>query len=77
MEYATQIGSVNPAISMRPQLQQLSYLCARCAKPNEIKPKEPIRCHECGHRILYKKRTDRMPARRSRTRWREISVFDK
>ncbi|KAJ1844360.1 DNA-directed RNA polymerase core subunit rpc10 [Coemansia sp. RSA 1722] len=39
---------------------QMSYLCAACAKPTEIKPKEPIRCHDCGHRILYKKRTPRM-----------------
>lgn len=31
-----------------------------CASINEIKPKEPIRCRECGHRIMYKKRTNRM-----------------
>ncbi|KAI0285018.1 hypothetical protein BGY98DRAFT_946703 [Russula aff. rugulosa BPL654] len=27
----------------------MEYLCAR----------EPIRCRECGHRIMYKKRTKR------------------
>ena len=27
-----------------------------CGARNEIKPREPIRCRECGHRILYKER---------------------
>ncbi len=31
-----------------------------CGVDNEIKPREPIRCKDCGHRILYKKRTKRM-----------------
>lgn len=30
-----------------------------CSAKNEIKPREPIRCRECGHRIMYKKRTKR------------------
>ena len=30
-----------------------------CGAKNEIKPREPIRCRECGHRIMYKKRTKR------------------
>jgi DNA-directed RNA polymerase subunit RPC12/RpoP len=30
-----------------------------CATKNEIRPREPIRCKECGHRIMYKKRTKR------------------
>ncbi|CAG8631636.1 1190_t:CDS:2, partial [Paraglomus brasilianum] len=38
---------------------QMSYLCADCGTANEIKPKEPIRCKECGHRIMYKMRTRR------------------
>ena len=32
---------------------------ADCGHPNEIKPREPIRCRSCGHRIMYKKRTKR------------------
>ncbi|KAI9019027.1 hypothetical protein DFJ74DRAFT_608194, partial [Hyaloraphidium curvatum] len=35
-------------------------LRADCAVENEIKQKEPIRCKECGYRIMYKKRTRRM-----------------
>ncbi|KAJ7276237.1 hypothetical protein B0H12DRAFT_1247768 [Mycena haematopus] len=30
-----------------------------CGATNEIKSREPIRCRECGHRIMYKKRTKR------------------
>lgn len=38
---------------------QLLILCADCGAKNEIKSREPIRCRECGHRIMYKKRTKR------------------
>lgn len=30
-----------------------------CHRENEIKPRDPIRCRECGYRIMYKKRTKR------------------
>ncbi|KAF8729814.1 hypothetical protein AX14_006018 [Amanita brunnescens Koide BX004] len=40
--------------------QEMEYICADCGVKNEIKPREPIRCRECGHRIMYKKRTTRM-----------------
>ncbi|KAJ3292552.1 DNA-directed RNA polymerase core subunit rpc10 [Rhizoclosmatium sp. JEL0117] len=38
----------------------VSYTCGDCGADNAINPREPIRCKECGHRILYKKRTKRM-----------------
>ncbi|KAJ2490246.1 DNA-directed RNA polymerase core subunit rpc10, partial [Coemansia sp. RSA 1694] len=38
----------------------MAYLCAECGYHNSIKPKEPIRCFECGYRILLKVRTKRM-----------------
>ncbi|KAK0489537.1 DNA directed RNA polymerase [Armillaria luteobubalina] len=41
-------------------VQDMEYLCADCGAKNEIKSREPIRCRECGHRIMYKKRTKRM-----------------
>ncbi|KAJ1339518.1 hypothetical protein BSLG_005842 [Batrachochytrium salamandrivorans] len=28
-----------------------------CTALNQIKPREPIRCKDCGYRIMYKKRT--------------------
>ncbi|KAH9007068.1 DNA directed RNA polymerase [Lactarius hatsudake] len=42
-----------------PPRQEMEYLCADCGAKNDIKPREPIRCRECGHRIMYKKRTKR------------------
>lgn len=49
----------------------LTAFCARlsteCSAINEIRPREPIRCRECGHRIMYKKRTKRMVSQRVST----------
>ncbi|KAF9535095.1 DNA directed RNA polymerase, partial [Crepidotus variabilis] len=45
---------------MPPPRQDMEYLCADCGAKNEIRSREPIRCRECGHRIMYKKRTRRM-----------------
>ncbi|RWS22102.1 DNA-directed RNA polymerases I: II: and III subunit RPABC4-like protein [Leptotrombidium deliense] len=39
--------------------QAMVYICAECHHENEIKPRDPIRCRECGYRIMYKKRTKR------------------
>lgn len=30
-----------------------------CHAENEMRPKDAIRCRECGYRIMYKKRTKR------------------
>ncbi|RKO96933.1 hypothetical protein CXG81DRAFT_14123 [Caulochytrium protostelioides] len=41
------------------QTNEVTYVCGECGVDNEIKPREPIRCRDCGHRIMYKKRTTR------------------
>lgn len=46
--------------SMATRNPVMEYICADCAASNEIRPREPIRCRECGHRVMYKKRTKRM-----------------
>lgn len=39
------------------------YVCGDCGELNDIKPKDPIRCRNCGYRIMYKIRTkDRAPS---------------
>lgn len=52
----------------------MQYICGECHQEQEIKPKvllvfkptrimfvkDPVRCRECGYRILYKKRTRRL-----------------
>ncbi|VDP91309.1 unnamed protein product, partial [Echinostoma caproni] len=30
----------------------------QCRAENEIRPRELVRCLECGHRVLYKKRSN-------------------
>lgn len=34
-------------------------ILSECHHENEIKARDPIRCRECGYRIMYKKRTKR------------------
>lgn len=41
-------------------VNQPSYICGDCGVPNEIRAREPIRCRDCGSRIMYKKRVKRM-----------------
>ncbi|KAK9371168.1 DNA directed RNA polymerase [Lipomyces kononenkoae] len=41
-------------------VQAITYLCASCAAPNTLNRSDPVRCKECGHRVLYKQRTRRM-----------------
>eukprot|EP00052_Salpingoeca_macrocollata_P024161 m.215192 g.215192 ORF g.215192 m.215192 type:complete len:57 (+) comp22200_c0_seq5:78-248(+) len=36
------------------------YICGDCCKENELKQKDTLVCHECGFRVMYKKRTKRM-----------------
>ncbi|XP_051016462.1 DNA-directed RNA polymerases I, II, and III subunit RPABC4 [Acomys russatus] len=52
-----------------PKQQPMIYICGDCHTENEIKSRDPIRCRECGYRIMYKKRTKRriLLATRSRS----------
>jgi len=38
----------------------INYLCGDCNSKVSLKRGDPIRCKECGHRVLYKERTKRM-----------------
>ncbi len=40
--------------------QPMIYICGECHAENEIRPRDTIRCRECGYRIMYKKRTKRL-----------------
>jgi DNA-directed RNA polymerases I, II, and III subunit RPABC4 len=37
----------------------VEYTCGDCDAPVSLKRGEPIRCRSCGHRVLYKQRTER------------------
>ncbi|GAA5879914.1 hypothetical protein JCM16303_004397 [Sporobolomyces ruberrimus] len=47
------------------KMNAIEYSCADCAANNEIKAREPIRCRECGCRVMYKKRIKRMVSARA------------
>ncbi|KAF2002819.1 hypothetical protein P154DRAFT_487727 [Amniculicola lignicola CBS 123094] len=38
----------------------VEYTCGDCDSAVSLKRGEPIRCRNCGHRVLYKQRTNRM-----------------
>uniref|UniRef100_A0A8C5Z9A7 DNA-directed RNA polymerases I, II, and III subunit RPABC4 n=1 Tax=Marmota marmota marmota TaxID=9994 RepID=A0A8C5Z9A7_MARMA len=48
-----------------PKQQPMIYICGECHTENEIKSRDPIRCRECGYKIMYKKRTKRLESQRS------------
>lgn len=54
----TVYGELQVSLLFPPSFSFLS-LPAECHTENEIKARDPIRCRECGYRILYKKRTKR------------------
>lgn len=41
-------------------LPKLSYLCGSCGEDVRITVNDPVRCDSCGHRILYKARTNKV-----------------
>ncbi|KAK2836149.1 hypothetical protein Q7C36_014018 [Tachysurus vachellii] len=57
----TFVGEMDSQKEVQPPKQQpMIYICGECHTENEIKARDPIRCRECGYRIMYKKRTKRL-----------------
>jgi DNA-directed RNA polymerases I, II, and III subunit RPABC4 len=56
-------GSATPApgssASGIPLRSGVEYRCGDCGARNIIKGGDPVRCRQCGFRILYKTRTKR------------------
>lgn len=46
-------------MSVNPGDYLIIAFITECHHENEIKARDPIRCRECGYRIMYKKRTKR------------------
>jgi len=40
----------------------VTYTCGDCASDVTLKKADPLRCLQCGHRILHKKRTAKLVA---------------
>jgi DNA-directed RNA polymerase subunit RPC12/RpoP len=49
----------NPGATPIPIIRGVEYRCGDCGARNVIKGGDPVRCRQCGFRILYKTRTKR------------------
>lgn len=51
--------AIGPAGSYEDSGKPVNYLCGDCDTKVSLKKGDPIRCKECGYRVLYKERTNR------------------
>ncbi|KAF2156072.1 hypothetical protein K461DRAFT_291026 [Myriangium duriaei CBS 260.36] len=49
-----------PTAGFEDTSRPVGYLCGDCDAKVFLKRGDPIRCKECGYRVLYKERTNRM-----------------
>ncbi|KAL3817292.1 hypothetical protein ACHAXA_003213, partial [Cyclostephanos tholiformis] len=52
--------SSSSASVVPPMMRGVEYRCGDCGARNMIKGGDPVRCRQCGFRILYKTRTKRL-----------------
>lgn len=50
----------NGANAFEDTSRPVAYQCGDCDTRVTLKRGDPIRCKECGYRVLYKERTNRM-----------------
>jgi DNA-directed RNA polymerase I, II, and III subunit RPABC4 len=55
----TQAATTQGAAAPVPIMRGVEYRCGDCGARNVIKGGDPVRCRQCGFRILYKTRTKR------------------
>jgi DNA-directed RNA polymerases I, II, and III subunit RPABC4 len=55
----TSSSSTTPAAAAAALIRGVEYRCGDCGALNVIKGGDPVRCRQCGFRILYKTRTKR------------------
>lgn len=52
--------AITGAGSYEDSSKPVNYLCGDCDTKVSLKKGDPIRCKECGYRVLYKERTNRL-----------------
>ncbi|KAL9182930.1 hypothetical protein ACHAXT_004209 [Thalassiosira profunda] len=57
---ATTAATGAAAAPALPVVRGVDYRCGDCGARNLIKGGDPVRCRQCGFRILYKTRTKRL-----------------
>jgi DNA-directed RNA polymerase I, II, and III subunit RPABC4 len=56
----TQAGAQDTTgVTIDANARTVHYKCGDCDQDVPLKRGEPIRCRNCGHRVLYKQRTNR------------------
>lgn len=50
---------ITPQNTFEDTNRSVNYLCGDCDSKVTLKRGDPIRCKECGYRVLYKQRTNR------------------
>ncbi|KAL3793091.1 hypothetical protein ACHAW5_006250 [Stephanodiscus triporus] len=53
------VGPSSSVSAAPPVMRGVEYRCGDCGARNMIKGGDPVRCRQCGFRILYKTRTKR------------------
>jgi DNA-directed RNA polymerase I, II, and III subunit RPABC4 len=56
---STQAGASSTSAFDTTFEKPVQYSCGDCAAKVLLKRGDPIRCVNCGHRVLYKERTNR------------------
>ena len=59
MNTAQTTTTAGTAATAIPIMRGVEYRCGDCGAKNLIKGGDPVRCRQCGFRILYKTRTKR------------------
>jgi len=57
-------------------LARFDYICADCGNDVKLKKTDAIRCRECGHRILFKKRTNKRQLLSHNTQQKHASLYN-
>ena len=59
MDAASRAANATPSATISTAIRGVEYRCGDCGAKNVIKKEDPVRCRQCGFRILYKTRTKR------------------
>ena len=74
MNTSTSSTAPGQSASGVPLMRGVEYRCGDCGALNLIKGGDPVRCRQCGFRILYKTRTKRCEFNRKSVVWQRLAL---
>lgn len=54
-----QSAATTSSANLNDTSKPVRYKCGECSSAVHLRRHDPVRCHECGHRVLYKERTNK------------------